>query len=136
MYLPSKIPKFHFVFSRSIFFSRRQFIYEFPAVKCNQVDLNCYSGDQIVRIQVPFQTLVAMNVINRQVIIQINKFPLIDLRKCNEKFGLVPIEKDYSEDNCLWVDAVQNSLLHKVSSNSLGRYYLFKKKRLLKYFQL
>lgn len=97
------------------------FVYDFPVVKCNQVELwNCYSCELTAHIQVPFKIVASLNMRNRHIVVEINKCPQVCLKKIQERDPSMSsaIEKNTAiDDNSLWLDCIQNSPIHKVWMN-------------------
>lgn len=91
------------------------FVYEFPITKCNQIDLSTdYSNEEIVRIEVPFKTVISMNMNNRHILIQVNKIPQVFLKNTEEGSDFISglKEKHITTEGIL--DSLQNSSVHKV----------------------
>lgn len=91
------------------------FVYDFPITKCNQIDIsNDYPYEEIVRIQVPFKTVLSMNMNNRDILIQVNKSPQVFLKNTEEGSDFISGSKEKNKITEGILDSLQNSSIHKV----------------------
>lgn len=91
------------------------FVYLFPITKCNEIDLsNDYSNEEIVHIQVPFKTVLSMNMNNRHILIQVNKIPQVFLKNTEEGSDFISGSKEKHKITEGILDSLQNSSIHKV----------------------
>lgn len=91
------------------------FVYDFPITKCNQIDIsNDYSYEEIVRIQVPFKTILSMHMNNRNILIQVNKSPQVFLKNAEEGSDFISGSKEKNKITEDILDSLQNSSVHKV----------------------
>ncbi|GFQ94608.1 CXC domain-containing protein [Trichonephila clavata] len=101
-----------------VIFSKRQFLYDFPVSRCNQMSLkSTHIWEQMARITVPFKTIVSMKFRERVIQININSPPLICLGSLQARSGIIANATVYDttiENDSSWGSIIRSSFHHKV----------------------
>ncbi|GFY79436.1 CXC domain-containing protein [Trichonephila inaurata madagascariensis] len=101
-----------------VIFSKRQFLYDFPVSRCNQMCLkSTHIWEQMARITVPFKTIVSMKLRERVIQININSPPLICLGSLQARSGIIANATVYDttiENDSSWGNIIRSSFHHKI----------------------
>ncbi|PRD24392.1 UNVERIFIED_CONTAM: hypothetical protein NCL1_43908 [Trichonephila clavipes] len=101
-----------------VIFSKRQFLYDFPVSRCNQMRLkSTHVWEQMARITVPFKTIVSMKLRERVIQININSPPLICLGSLQARSGIIANATVYDttiENDSSWGNIIRSSFHHKI----------------------
>ncbi|KAG8198069.1 hypothetical protein JTE90_020901 [Oedothorax gibbosus] len=101
-----------------VIFSKRQFLYEFPVCRCNQIDLRSSDiWDQMVRIVVAFKILTSMDLGDQTIYLHINCPPLIYLGRLQPRSGVISNAVIYDtpvESDSAWGNVIRGSFIHKI----------------------
>ncbi|GFU03745.1 CXC domain-containing protein [Nephila pilipes] len=101
-----------------VIFNKRQFLYDFPVSRCNQMSLkSTHVWEQMARIVVPFKTIVSMKLRERAIQVNINTPPLICLGRLQARSGIIANATIYDttvENDSSWGSIIRSSFHHKI----------------------